>query len=75
MAQKKKVEISEFEKDLLACAITVRDSVNGKSASMRFRNRNYSSTAPSDMPKRQQKSVAIKNLLNLVRSAWGQTES
>ncbi|NCB45690.1 hypothetical protein EOM81_01620 [bacterium] len=71
MPKKKKVELDEFETELLNCPVNVLEGVNGKTAKMTFRKHSYSSTAPDDLPKRQQKNVAIENLLNLVRVAWG----
>ena len=70
MAKKKKQD-NPFEKLLAKSVITIYDGVNGRTASTTFNGKRYSSTAPTDLPKRQQKPFAIKNLLNLIRVAYG----
>lgn len=70
MAKKKKQD-NPFEKLLAKSVITTYDGVNGRTASTTFNGKRYSSTAPTDLPKRQQKPFAIKNLLNLIRVAYG----
>ena len=70
MAKKKK-EDNPFEKLLAKSVITIYDGVNGRTASTTFNGNRYSSTAPTDLPKRQQKPFAIKNLLNRIRRAYG----
>jgi len=71
MAKKKKSVDNAFEKLLAKSVITIYDGVNGRTASTTFNGKRYSSTAPTDLPKRQQKSFAIKNLLNRIRVAYG----
>ena len=70
MAKKKKQD-NPFEKLLAKSVITIYDGVNGRTASTTFNGKRYSSTAPTDLPKRQQKPFAIKNLLNRIRVVYG----
>ena len=70
MAQKKKVEVDEFEKELSACEIKMRESINGQVASLKFRGKDYSASAANQLSKREQKKIAVKILLNSVRANW-----
>lgn len=71
MAKKTKVVENPFEKELAECIVIVKDGVNGRTATTIFHQKMYSSTAPTDLPKRQQKPFAIKNLMNQIRRAYG----